>query len=54
MLYRQYKAANLQQLGEQAKAEWHSIPEEEIQNLIISSFKRIEAVVRAIGDYSRY
>ena len=42
------------ELWERVEAEWDKIPAEVCQNLIKSMHRRIEAVLKAKGDYTKY
>lgn len=42
------------ELWERAEAEWNKIPKETVQNLIESMPRRMEAVIKAKGGYTKY
>ncbi len=44
----------MEELEEQVKNEWWSIPQETIQNLIDSMPARVEAVIKAKGGPTKY
>ena len=49
-----YKPKDLKELEERLKEEWSKIPAVEVQNLIASMPKRVEAVITAKGGPTKY